>query len=63
EYAPLSRPLFIYVKKDSLTRPEVFEFVKFYLTNATTLVDEVGYVAVPQVKYDEGLAKLEPYAP
>jgi phosphate transport system substrate-binding protein len=62
EYKPLSRPLFIYVKKDSLARPEVFEFVKFYLTNAATLVDEVGYVAVPQEVYDAGLANLEPYA-
>ncbi len=62
DYAPLSRPLFIYVKKDSLARPEVLEFVKFYLTNAATLVEEVGYVAVPQEVYDAGLAKLEPYA-
>lgn len=62
EYAPLSRPLYIYAKKDSLARPEVFEFVKFYLTNAATLVDEVGYVAVPQEVYDVGLAKLNPYA-
>jgi phosphate transport system substrate-binding protein len=62
DYAPLSRPLFIYVRKDALARPEVFEFVKFYLTNAATLVDEVGYVAVPQEVYDASLAKLEPYA-
>ncbi|MEK7277031.1 MAG: PstS family phosphate ABC transporter substrate-binding protein [Chloroflexota bacterium] len=62
EYKPLSRPLFIYVKKDSLARPEVFEFVKFYLTNAATLVDEVGYVAVPQEVYDAGLVQLQAYA-
>ncbi len=61
EYAPLSRPLYIYAKKDSLARPEVFEFVKFYLTNAVTLVDEVGYVAVPQEVYDAGLSKLSAY--
>jgi phosphate transport system substrate-binding protein len=28
---PLSRPLFIYVKEDSLKRPEVGQYVKFYL--------------------------------
>ena len=30
-YAPLSRPLFVYVKADSLQRPEVQEFIRFYL--------------------------------
>lgn len=31
-YTPLSRPLFIYVRLDSLQRPEVAEFAKFYLS-------------------------------
>ena len=30
-YAPLSRPLYVYVKADSLTRPEVQEFLRFSL--------------------------------
>ena len=30
-YKPLSRPLFIYVRKSSLARPEMRSFVKFYL--------------------------------
>jgi phosphate transport system substrate-binding protein len=46
-YAPLSRPLIIYVNKKSLERPEVGEFVKFYLDNAARLALEVGYVPVP----------------
>jgi len=45
-YKPLSRPLFIYVRKDSLQRPEVASFVDFYLENAHRLVTEVGYVPV-----------------
>jgi phosphate transport system substrate-binding protein len=45
-YAPLSRPLLIYVNKKSLERPEVGEFVKFYLANASRLSEEVGYVPV-----------------
>ncbi|WKZ56523.1 MAG: PstS family phosphate ABC transporter substrate-binding protein [Bdellovibrionota bacterium] len=49
-YQPLSRPIFIYVRKSSLGRPEVQEFVKFYLDQATTLAREVGYVElVPEV--------------
>jgi phosphate transport system substrate-binding protein len=43
-YQPLSRPLFIYVKKAAAERPEIKAFVQFYLTQAPTLVKEVGYV-------------------
>ncbi len=45
-YAPLSRPLLIYVNKKSLERPEVAEFAKFYLANTGRLSKEVGYVPV-----------------
>jgi phosphate transport system substrate-binding protein len=45
-YKPLSRPLMIYVNKKSLDRPEVADFVKFYLANAARLSSEVGYVPV-----------------
>ena len=48
-YQPLSRPLFVYVKKASAERPEVKAFVEFYLSSAfTPLIQsrEVGYVAL-----------------
>ncbi len=45
-YKPLSRPLFVYVRKDSLARPEVAEFIRFYLDNAAELATEAGYVPV-----------------
>lgn len=51
-YAPLSRPVFIYVNTQSASRPEVEAFVKFYLDNATTLVSEVGYVPLPNAIYE-----------
>ena len=57
-YAPLSRPMFIYVKKASLERPEVKAFIEFYLENAPALAAEVGYVALPQADYDAGLAQI-----
>ena len=50
-YQPLSRPLFIYVNKKSLDRPEVAAFVKFYLEQAPTLVREVGYIPLPERAY------------
>jgi len=47
-YAPFGRPLFIYVNKKSAERPEVKAFVDFYLQNAATLTEEVGYVKLPE---------------
>jgi phosphate transport system substrate-binding protein len=58
EYAPLSRPLYVYVANDSLARPEVKEFVRFFLTDGPDLAVEVGYVAAPDTVYQEGLALL-----
>lgn len=50
-YFPLSRPLFIYVSQASAKRPEVAEFVKFYLKQAPTIVPAVKYVALPAKVY------------
>lgn len=58
-YKPLSRPLFVYVKAESLTRPEVQEFMRFYLANAMELVDDVGYVDSPVEVYVRDQQKLE----
>jgi phosphate transport system substrate-binding protein len=43
----LTRPLFIYVKNESLARPEVAEYTTFYLDNVESLIEEVGYVPEP----------------
>jgi phosphate transport system substrate-binding protein len=51
-YAPLSRPLFIYVSTAAAERPEIQAFVKFYLEQAGTLAAEVGYVALPTSAYE-----------
>lgn len=45
-YAPLSRPLFIYVKKAAAAKEEVRTFVEFLLDNASELAHEVGYTPV-----------------
>lgn len=50
-YSPLSRPLFIYVSKQSLERPEVEAFVEFYLDNAADLAQEVGYIKLGDAEY------------
>jgi phosphate transport system substrate-binding protein len=57
-YQPLSRPIFIYVSKKSMNKPEVKEFVEFYLKNAPTLVRQVKYVPLPQTAYTMGSEHL-----
>jgi phosphate transport system substrate-binding protein len=58
-YQPLSRPIFIYVSKKSMDKPEVREFVEFYLKNAPTLVKQVKYVPLPQSIYTTGAEHLK----
>ncbi|MFQ5679764.1 MAG: PstS family phosphate ABC transporter substrate-binding protein [Gemmatimonadota bacterium] len=57
-YRPLSRPLFLYVSREALERPEVRAFVEFYLQNAAELVPQVGYVPLATERYAESLAGL-----
>ncbi|HKI49241.1 MAG TPA: PstS family phosphate ABC transporter substrate-binding protein [Desulfobacteria bacterium] len=58
-YAPLSRPIFIYVNLHSAKKPEVRKFVRFYLKHAKELVKEVGYVPLPDQDYQKYLEKFE----
>ena len=60
EYSPLSRPLFVYAKNESIKNNDaVYDFMKFTLENAGDMAELTGYVRSPQAKYDEGLAALE----
>src|SRR5690606_916462 len=43
-YTPLSRPLFIYVKNESMKRPEVKAFVEFYATNINRIATDAKYI-------------------
>ena len=55
---PLTRPLFIYVNVSSLVeKPQVAEFVRFYIENAPELVADVDYVPVSAAQYD--VARLD----
>lgn len=50
-YQPLSRPIFIYVSKKSMSKPDVKEFVEYYLKNAAPLIKQVNYVPLPAKAY------------
>ncbi|WP_219582354.1 PstS family phosphate ABC transporter substrate-binding protein [Trichococcus shcherbakoviae] len=58
-YEPLSRPLLIYVKNESLQNENVYEFTKYTLEMAAEMAAEVGYVALPAESYEEALTTLE----
>ncbi len=47
QYAPFSRPLFIYVNTESLNRAEVQAFVQYFLENTSEVCEQVGYVRLP----------------
>jgi phosphate transport system substrate-binding protein len=51
-YQPLSRPIFIYVNTKSLAKPEVKEFIDFYMQNASKIAKEVKYVPLPPKAYE-----------
>jgi phosphate transport system substrate-binding protein len=50
-YSPLSRPIFIYVNAKSLAKPEVKEFVEYYMKHSAKLAREVKYVPLPDSAY------------
>ena len=59
-YAPLSRPLFIYVASDALNQPHVKAFVEYYLDKANrNFVSETGYIPFPDTVYDLIVAKFQ----
>jgi phosphate transport system substrate-binding protein len=59
EYSPLSRPLFTYIKNDSVSKEEVYDYTKFVIENAADLSEEVGYVRLPEEEYTKALETLE----
>jgi phosphate transport system substrate-binding protein len=54
-YNPFSRPLFIYVNAQSAQRPEVKEFVDFYLGQGAQYIQEVKYVPFNAAAYQTAL--------
>lgn len=57
-YAPLSRPVFIYIRPDALDNPAVVSFVDFHIDKAGMLAQEVGYVALPDSVYEAAKKRI-----
>lgn len=59
-YTPLSRPLYVYVNHASIRNNDsVYDYLRFTLTHAGSLAEEVGYVALPEYRYKQQLRELE----
>lgn len=50
-YAPLSRPIFMYVSDKAAAKPKVAEFVNYYLDKAAEVSKMVGYIPLPENEY------------
>lgn len=60
KYAPLSRPLFVYVKNSAVKENDAtYDFIKFTIENAGEMAEVVGYVSLPAEKYKASLKALE----
>jgi phosphate transport system substrate-binding protein len=57
-YNPLSRPLFIYINRKSAEKPEVKEFIEFFLKNGPALATEVKYLPLPANAYEMARARF-----
>lgn len=58
-YRPLTRPLFLYVDLNELDRPEVVQFLRYYLAEAGPMAAEVGYAPLPPEHYESVLREVE----
>lgn len=59
EYVPLGRPVFIYVNKKSLERPEVRRFVEYYVGEGHSKIAEEGFVPLTEQSYAAALERVK----
>jgi phosphate transport system substrate-binding protein len=58
-YTPLSRPLFIYAKTSSLSRPEVADFIRFILDNEAEIAEQAQFVPLTEQQLSDARAALD----
>lgn len=58
-YTPLARPMYIYVRRDALDRPEVRAFLGFYIDRAAALIPDTGYIPLAPEAYAEVRARID----
>lgn len=58
-YTPLGRPLFVYASDTALARPEVLDFMKFYVDHAVEIAETAAYVPMTAEQIAEQHAKID----
>ena len=58
-YEPLSRPIFLYVNAAAADRPEVAEFVEFYLSDAADAIATAKFLPLAQGAYKKALRNFK----
>jgi phosphate transport system substrate-binding protein len=58
-YKPLSRPLYIYAKKESLQKPEVAAFLQYLLDNETAIAEAAQFVPLTDEQLEQARSDLE----
>jgi phosphate transport system substrate-binding protein len=59
DYTPLSRPLFIYVKRESLKKPAVRAFVEYVIANAQRIAEEALFVPLTDTQLEREQTEFE----
>jgi len=62
EYAPLGRQLYIYPSAAALEKPEVLDFVNFYLENVNDVTEQAGFIALTEEQLEESQEKVDSLA-
>jgi len=58
-YRPLGRTLKLYINNRAISRPEVIDYLEFYLMNAPDLAKDLKYVALDDLEYRKALGFLK----
>lgn len=58
-YNPLSRPIFWYVNKASLDKPQVAALLKFLLNDSFEAIESTGYILLPKEAYSAAQARVD----
>jgi phosphate transport system substrate-binding protein len=58
-YTPLGRPLFVYASDTALAKPEVLEFMTYYVTNAERIAQAAAFVPMTPAQIAEQLARVQ----
>jgi len=61
-YKPLGRPLFVYAKDESIKRPEIREFLEFYIANSDVITQQAQYIALTPEQKQKGQQTIEQLA-